>query len=250
MKIPGTPCPGVRRTAPGESSDGMLKHCLSVMVVMLQCFFPCFSAAEDSGWRNRRAGWYIGGYLGQLTDSAVTDMASLRVDAVPSYMGALVVGKEIYRYKDLLDIEVEVQIAKYFNAYVFACDTEDCLACCPDDLPSATQDHAEFNALFALRWLRFPWDRYVDTSFAVGEGFSYATRVPAVERDLHGELTGLDPATSKLLNYLMFEAAFGLPSYPKWDLIVRLHHRSGVFGLFNDVHGGSNAIGVGLRYKL
>lgn len=228
----------------------MQKRGLALVALVIQCFLPGEPSAEESRWGGRAAGWFIAGYLGQLTDSTMPDIAGLQVDFVPSYMAALAVGKEIYRYREAMSVEVEGQVAAYFNRYVFECDTDDCLAACPEDPPSATQDHAEFNLLFILRWLRFPWDRHLDTSVAVGEGLSYATRVPAVERDLHGEVVGLDSPTSRLLNYLMIEAAFGLPSHPRWDLNVRLHHRSGAFGLFNDVHGGSNTICVGLRYKL
>lgn len=228
----------------------MMKRHLAMVALVIQCLLPCEPSAEESGRRDRASGWFIAGYLGQLTDSTMPDIASLQVEFVPSYMGALAIGKEIYRYKEALSVEVEGQVAAYLNRYVFECDTEDCLAFCPEAPPSATQNHTEWNLFFTLRWLPFPWDRHLDTSVAVGEGLSYATRVPAVERDLHGEVVGLDSPTSKLLNYLMLEVAFGLPSHPRWDLNVRLHHRSGAFGLFNDVHGGSNTVCVGLRYKL
>jgi hypothetical protein len=227
----------------------MLKRYFILMAMLTQLYLPAH-AGEDTGWTDRHTGWYVCGYLGQLTDTDFWEVLTFQVDPVPSYMATLAIGKEVWRYKKYLDVEIEAQIAKYFNDYVFDCYTPSCRAAFPDDPPSARQDHWEFNALFAVRWLKFPWDRYIDTSFAVGEGFSYATSVPAVERDLHGEVVGLDNKTSKLLNYLMVEAAFGLPSYPKWNLIFRVHHRSGVFGLFNDVHGGSNTIGIGLRYKL
>jgi hypothetical protein len=47
----------------------------------------------------------------------------------------------------------------------------------------------------------------------------------------------------------LFEAAFALPDVPQWELITRIHHRSGTFGLFNGVTGASNAWGVGMRYN-
>lgn len=236
----------------------MMKRYLVLMFILANFFFPNHLTAgdsdhltaEDSGWTDRYTGWYVCAYLGQLVDSDLYQVLSFQADLLPSYMVTLAAGKEVWRYNSYFGVELEGQVAHYFNDYVFECDTPSCLAAYPDDSPSATQNHWEFNALFTVRWLKFPWDKYIDTSFAVGEGVSYATSVPAVERDLHGEVVGLDTKTSEWLNYLMFEATFGLPSYPSWDLIFRIHHRSGVFGLYNGVDGGSNTIAVGLRYNL
>ncbi len=216
----------------------MMKRLLIVTMMAGYCFLPGSAGAEDEGgWRNWGAGWYVCAYLGQLTASDFSEVSSFQADLVPSYMLALAVGKEVWRYKDLLGVELEAQVANYFNDYVFDSDS-------PDESSDLTQDHTEFNALFTVRWLKFPWDRHVDTSVAVGEGVSYATSVPAVETYRHGE------ETSKFLNYLMIESTFGLPALPKWQLVFRLHHRSGAWGLYNGVHGGSNTIGMGLRYQL
>jgi hypothetical protein len=45
----------------------------------------------------------------------------------------------------------------------------------------------------------------------------------------------------------MLEATFALPKYPQWQLAYRIHHRSGIYGVF-DTDSGSNTIGLGLRY--
>jgi hypothetical protein len=103
------------------------------------------------------------------------------------------------------------------------------------------QEHVELVASINVRWVTFPWNRYLDTSFAFGGGLSQATQVPVLERR--------DPDSSEaaaLLHYLMVEAAFGLPGSP-WSMVARLHHRSGIFGLFS--HSGSNLVEFGLRYR-
>ncbi|WP_155890787.1 hypothetical protein [Desulfuromonas sp. TF] len=41
----------------------------------------------------------------------------------------------------------------------------------------------------------------------------------------------------------------GLPRVPRWRLSARIHHRSGVFGLFDGVRGGSNFMGLGVTYR-
>lgn len=103
----------------------------------------------------------------------------------------------------------------------------------------------EVNAYLVLRWQNFPWNRFVPTSFAVGEGLSYAASIPQVEiTDASSE--DYDP--KRLLNYLMFEATVAYPSFPRLQLVGRIHHRSGAFGAYGAGNAGSNTVGVGIRY--
>lgn len=104
------------------------------------------------------------------------------------------------------------------------------------------QKHQEFNALAAARWLRFPWDKGLDTSAAFGIGLSYATDVPELEEQNHDD-------AEKLLAYLLFEVEVAPPTWGDYSLVIRTHHRSGAFGLFNGVHGASNAVGLGVKYQ-
>ena len=149
------------------------------------------------------------------------DLANILSDKeyVDSYVAVLAVGKGLADYKHYLRLEGEGQVAKHWGE----------------------QDHFEFNALLGLRWLPFPWDRYLDTSFAVGAGLSYATDDPEIEVEKNDR-------TARLLGYLMFELGVVVPQQPKWTLFARVHHRSGAFGLFDGVSGGSNVLGAGLRY--
>ncbi len=101
----------------------------------------------------------------------------------------------------------------------------------------------EFNPYFLVRWANFPWNKYLATSFAIGEGISYDTQPLPMEYDEEG-----NPGP-RLLNYLMFEATFALPKYPQLELVWRIHHRSGVFGLYSSEVTGSTAVGVGIRYR-
>jgi hypothetical protein len=99
----------------------------------------------------------------------------------------------------------------------------------------------EFNPYFEARWADFPWDQYILTSFAIGEGISYATSVPALE-------ASSDENSKRLLNYLMLEASFASPNYKRLHLFVRIHHRSGMFGVYHAGNTGSNSLGLGIRY--
>jgi hypothetical protein len=103
----------------------------------------------------------------------------------------------------------------------------------------------EFDLYIMARRTHFPWDNYLKTSIAVGEGLSYALRRIYVENN--GTAGNVSP---RLLNFLVFELTFGLPKYPHWELVARIHHRSACYGTFypDGNNSGSNDIGIGLRY--
>ncbi|MCB4429005.1 DUF3769 domain-containing protein [Synechococcus sp. MU1643] len=86
----------------------------------------------------------------------------------------------------------------------------------------------------ARLWVQ-PW-----LSFSVIEGVSYNTDVSLYEKTFREN-------NSQLLNYLGFEVEAALS--PDLSLVGRIHHRSGVFGLYNGVSGGSNGYLLGLRYR-
>ncbi len=65
-----------------------------------------------------------------------------------------------------------------------------------------------------------------------------ASEVPEVEVELEG-------ASEKLLLYWNIDVTLG-PPRSSWALLLRLHHRSGGFGLLAD-DGGMNAVALGVR---
>jgi len=178
-----------------------------------------FTVNRDASAENK---WFVSIYFGQASDNRFQDIAG-RLDRqfIDSYMAAFSAGKELYTYKDYIRLEAEGQIARHWNI----------------------QSHSEVNAQLIIRWLPFFWDDYLDTSLAFGEGLSYATEIPLLETDECDE-------TSNLLNYLMLELSFNIPQKSSWDIFSRIHHRSGVFGLFNNVTEGSNVVCIGLRRRL
>jgi hypothetical protein len=133
---------------------------------------------------------------------------------------ALAVSRKFYSLSRHIDLELEGQAIKHI----------------------AGQYHEEFNALFVARWLTFPWNRSLPTTFAVGNGLSYATQTAKWEKELHGR-------ASQFLNCMIYELAFAFPHAPRWSVVWRVHHRSGIFGLFSDIEGASNAMGLGLKYR-
>ncbi len=101
----------------------------------------------------------------------------------------------------------------------------------------------EFDPYLAFRWANLPWNHYINTSFAIGEGVSYVTSYIALEKEANHS------NTKRFLNYLMFEATVASPNYPRLQLLIRIHHRSGAFGLYRAKNAGSNVIGLGIRYS-
>ena len=75
------------------------------------------------------------------------------------------------------------------------------------DHVAGEQEHVELVASINVRWITFPWNRYLDTSLAFGGGLSLATEVPVLERR--------DPDNSDAAALLH---AITLPEYG--DLIV------------------------------
>ncbi|MBW4576073.1 MAG: hypothetical protein KME08_12400 [Aphanothece sp. CMT-3BRIN-NPC111] len=96
-----------------------------------------------------------------------------------------------------------------------------------------------------LRYKLFPGNSFLNTSLAVGDGLSYVTQLPGVEAERPEGFF----AKSNLLNYLLIEATFSLPKNPSWSLVLRLNHRSGIYGLFNGARDGSNNYALGIRHS-
>ena len=89
----------------------------------------------------------------------------------------------------------------------------------------------------------YKWDFWKNRiRIGVGEGISYASDVPIVEED---DATG-DKEVAKFLNYMDISADFDLGRLIRVKSLEDLYigytikHRSGVFGLYSGVTGGSN----------
>ena len=204
--------------------------------------------------------WFICVYGAQASDEETYLMEIIgqgKTEFVDSRLIALAVGKKLWRYKSCLSLEAEGQFVKHWGLKRFSCS---CRPACGnpgfdwaegqsyEKQNSGYNTHEEYNAVLILRWLKFPWNRYLLTSFAFGDGLSYATKEPPIEMNQHNINHGIENKNSKLMNYMLFELAFTLPQLPEWSAIFRIHHRSGMFGLINGVSGGSNFIGAGIKY--
>ncbi len=171
----------------------------------------------------------LGGYVGVLTNKALVDITLLRPWRQDIQPGLIVDGHAIYtayRFQSIpIDLEIEGGVAKRFgNAY--------------------TGNQWEFDLIPMARWKYFPWNDYIYTNFRLGLiGASYVTDVSGFERDFDSSRHG-----NRFLNLLIPEVTFSPSKDAPFEVFVRVHHRSGIFGAINDVHGGSNYISTGMRF--
>jgi len=140
----------------------------------------------------------------------------------------LAVSREIHRFGKYASLEIEGEIGKYTThrtGYIWH------------------PEPVEFDGALDFRWRYFPWSEYVRTSLAIGDGISYVT-----ERLLFEEYT--PEGSRRTLDYVLCELSLGVPQLPHWDVVLRLHHRSGIFGVFpGDNKEGSNFICGGIKYS-
>jgi hypothetical protein len=162
--------------------------------------------------------WAVTLLGGQYSGSRLLELGG-GLDLHDSYTAGIAGSFELAEWGAHLRWEVEAQAIKHFGI----------------------QQHVEFTTSINARWVTFPWNRYLDTSVAAGEGLSVASEVPVLEKR---DPDNRDAAA--LLNYVLLEAEVGPPGSP-WHLVGRIHHRSGVFGVFS--RSGSNVLAVGVRYR-
>jgi hypothetical protein len=95
-----------------------------------------------------------------------------------------------------------------------------------------------------LRYKYFPWNKFIYTTVAINTGLNYSFKKTAYE-------TGQDAndGTSNLLHYLAPEITFSLPKRRDWELVFRLHHRSGIYGALGCDTCGSNMVTFGVRKR-
>jgi hypothetical protein len=106
------------------------------------------------------------------------------------------------------------------------------------------EEMGEFWGAIFLRYDGFPWNDAIYTTIAASTGLDYITETSEFEKSQTNS-----GQTSQVLHYLAPEITFADPDNKNIEWVVRLHHRSGVFGLINDVTGGSTFVTTGLRVR-
>ncbi|AHF00183.1 hypothetical protein THITH_11565 [Thioalkalivibrio paradoxus ARh 1] len=164
--------------------------------------------------------WSVFGYAGQWSANNIGSILRGRTEFRDTYVGVAGASRTLYGFRESLSLELEA------NAGVH----------------TGLQHHSEVNTALLLRWRPFP-NRYLNTSVAFGLGPSYAFRTPEVEQHPRR------PA-ARLLVFMPVEITFAQPGArnPRWEVLFRVHHRSGAFGLVSDARG-SNFVSAGVRFR-
>lgn len=178
------------------------------------------TAGDASGWVFSSGKTSVTGWAGFGTENGIHEVWRFKGDFTDDYFAGVSIAQPIYRTSFGLSFEVEGQVHHHFG----------------------NASYWEGVGGVVARWDRFPWNDTIDTSVAYMHGLSVYSDDSAIEE------MRLDK-TNRLLNYFAIEVDLALPSQPDWRVVGRLHHRSGVFGLFSDVVGGSNYYALGLRHR-
>ena len=99
-------------------------------------------------------------------------------------------------------------------------------------------------AALYLRYDGLPWNDTVYTTIGVNTGLSYLTDISEFERGRDSKRKA-----SELLHYMGPELTFADPENKDLELVLRYHHRSGMFGVFDGVVSGSTFISAGIRVR-
>ncbi len=101
---------------------------------------------------------------------------------------------------------------------------------------------SEFWTAFYINYDGFPWSNTIYMTVGTSIGLNYATSISDLEVRKSGNGKG-----NKLLHYFSPEITFADPDNKDLAIVARWHHRSGVFGLFDGVKGGSTFLTIGIR---
>ncbi|MCP4755795.1 MAG: hypothetical protein GY866_33440 [Proteobacteria bacterium] len=166
-----------------------------------------------------KADFDIGYYQGQAVQNNFGDMLTNKWMPVGSYLRVVYLNYNLDGEINDLTFEVEGQIAKH----------------------NGLQNHWESNLLLVARLALT--EEGLPTSIAYGQGLSYALAEPVLDDAADGD-------SARLLHYFFVELAIGFPEFshdPR--LVLRIHHRSGVFGVYCSDRCGSNIPAVGFCFS-
>ena len=112
---------------------------------------------------------------------------------------------------------------------------------------SGMQSHMELDSALTVKYNRlFSDESPINFDIAAGIGLSYAFGTPTYEDPVIS-----DDGTLKYYrfqSYLHFDLEAYTPSLESLHFLLRVHHRSGIYGLIAPSKVGSNFVGAGLVY--
>lgn len=156
---------------------------------------------------------------------------------------------ERYIYKDLFNKKLDISLQAgfiYHKQRILDIDKANSLV--NIDNPSSLRGKDTYQLNLALRFYYkdFPWNDYVRTRISVAEGISYSFNYLDIE--LSDMNNGDTTSKSKFLNYIELNIGFNMGDIFKVKSLddsyigIGISHRSGIYGLINNVSGGSNFV--------
>jgi hypothetical protein len=208
-----------------------------LVVLAFACVFVALSvsaeASDQVDWRWHKPLQPCGGdcaFMVFAGQSVTTNVQDIYFKAIPPWSWAFdnggIVGatasRRVATVFHVIDIEAEIGSAKRFG----------------------NQQEGEFWGAMYVRYTDFPWNKYLTTTFALSTGLNYATGISDFEKE-HSELN--PPAGTHVQHYFSPELTFALPDHQERQLVIRLHHRSGAYGVISGALSGATYLTVGLR---
>lgn len=176
--------------------------------------------------------WSVMVYRGAMTNDVLIHVMYLRYSLRP---------ERIYTAEIARELPSNNPVSQFFKPVVSTMQ----LAFNVGYRTTKTTPIYEIDPYVMFRWVNFPWNHWVSTTLGAGEGVSYVSRIP--ERETMDNTQNL-AISKRFLNFLAFEATFAPPGHPDWQLVGRIHHRSGAYGLYRSGNSGSSEIGIGIRH--
>jgi len=200
----------------------LLTYFMTTLYLLAGCPAATPSTYVDSGENTTLASYSLTLYAGKYSDDTLGDiLVNKPITFENAWLSVVALARIFPLQSPSHQWEIEGQLGHYY----------------------VEQTHWEMNIVAIYRWKRFPWNNYLNTTMALGDGLSYANRVPVLELN-----SPTNKGATRLLNYIVFETTFA-PTWEKtWSLVTRVHHRSGIYGIFNGVEGGSNIVAVGVKF--
>ena len=164
-------------------------------------------------------GWYVENSMGQVLVTAPETPLTWNYQGDDHIIATAISRRTGRLWK--FDVEPEIGIAQRYGR----------------------QSATEVWGAFFFRY-HFPWERPLLMSVAFSTGINWANQITDVEQDRANDGEG-----SQVMHFFAPEFTFALPSRPNVELLVRFHHRSGVFGLVSDAFGGAQYGTVGIRVR-
>lgn len=230
MQSPGVDVVGLMRRGLGPALRRLLLGCAAAVMPALAMDAAAQRAAAPQparlatyfdplnfAWADGR--WYVTGYAGVMAQNKLSSVVLFNASLQDDVLVGVGLGREFAAIGDALRFEWEANVAVHQDPFGTVGD---------------------FRFMLGARWTAFPWNASLPTTFAVMTGPSYLTGKSAYEVR-KGQ-------TERFTNGMAFELTFAPPDREDLRGVLRIHHRSPLFGEAGTA-SPSDAVTLGLQYR-